>query len=142
MNQHLNSIQNPDEQVKLVTEVLLNVYSNFIPNKIKTVRPHPAPWITQPIKNFLRNKNRVYKSFIRKDQPGETFAGIQNMISGRSRMIEDAKQKYFLKVGNTLDSQETSAKTYWSLINTVINKAKIPVIPPLLENGLFVTDIT
>ena len=26
------------------------------------------------------------------------------------------------------------------LINTVLNKAKIPMIPPLLENGLFVTD--
>ena len=64
------------------------------------------------------------------------------MISDGSRMIEDEKQKYFLKVGNTLASQETSAKRYWSLINTVINKAKIPIILPLLENGLFVTDIT
>ena len=27
------------------------------------------------------------------------------------------------------------------MINTVINNAKIPIIPPLLENGLFVTDI-
>ena len=55
-------------------------------------------------------------------------------------MIEDAKQKYLLKVGNTLASQDTSAKKYWSLVNTVINKAKIPIIPPPLENGLFVTD--
>ena len=64
------------------------------------------------------------------------------MTSEGSRMIEDAKQKYLLKVGSTLASQGTSAKKYWSLINTVINKTKIPIIPPLLENGLFVTDIT
>ena len=30
----------------------------------------------------------------------------------------------------------------WSLINTVLNKAKVPIIPPLLENGLFMTDFT
>ena len=34
----------------------------------------------------------------------------------------------------------TSSKTYWTLINTVLNKIKIPMIPPILENGLFVTD--
>ena len=28
------------------------------------------------------------------------------------------------------------------MINTVLNKAKIPIIPPLLENGLFVTDFS
>ena len=32
--------------------------------------------------------------------------------------------------------------TYWTLINTILNKAKIPIIPPLLENGLFITDFT
>jgi len=139
-NKHLNSILNPNDQVKLLTDVLLNIYSNFIPNKDKTIRPHQAPWITQTIKNFLRNKNRVYKNFVRNGQPVEKLEGIQKIISEGSRMIEDAKQKYLLKVGNTLASQDTSAKKYWSLVNTVINKAKIPIIPPLFENGLFVTD--
>ena len=36
----------------------------------------------------------------------------------------------------------TSSKTYWTLINTVLNKVKIPIIQPLLENGWFVTDFT
>ena len=64
-NQHPNSIHNPEELVKLLTEVLFNIYSNFIPNEIKTARPHQGPCLTQPIKNFPRNKNRVYKNFIR-----------------------------------------------------------------------------
>ena len=42
----------------------------------------------------------------------------------------------------TLASPRNPCKTYWSLINTVLNKAKIPIIPPLLENGLFLTDFT
>ena len=64
------------------------------------------------------------------------------MISEGSRLTENAKRKYFLKAGKTLASPGASSKTYWSLINSVLNKAKIPIIPPLLENGLFVTDFT
>ncbi len=48
-------------------------------------------------------------------------------------MIEDAKDKYFTKIGRTLSNPETGKKLYWSLINKILNKAKIPIIPPLLD---------
>ena len=64
------------------------------------------------------------------------------MVSEGSKLIEDAKRNYFLKAGNTLANPGTARKTYWSLINTVLNKAKIPIIPPLLENDLFIIDFT
>ena len=140
--EHLDSTTCPNEQVKLLNEVLLNIYSNFIPNKVKTIRPRQAPWITQTVKNFLRKKSHAYKSFVRNGQPDDKLEGIQNMISEGSRMIEEAKWNYFLKAGKTLASPGTPSKTYWSLINTVLNKAKVPIIPPLLDNGLFVTDFT
>ena len=93
---HLNKIESPNVQVKLLNDVHLNIYSNFIPNQVKTIRPRQAPWITKTVKNFLRKKNHAYRNFVRR---------------GR-----------------------TSSKNY------VLNKVKIPIIPPLLENGLFVTD--
>ena len=58
------------------------------------------------------------------------------------RLIEEAKRNYFVKAGKTLASPVTSSKTYWTLISTVLKKVKIPMIPPLLENGLFVMDLT
>ena len=64
------------------------------------------------------------------------------MTSDGAKMIEDPKQNYLRKTGQTLANPGTSRKTYWSLINTLLNKAKIPIIPPLLENGLFITDFT
>ena len=48
----------------------------------------------------------------------------------------------FLRTARLWLPPGTSSKTYWALINTVLNKAKISIIPPLLENGLFVTDFT
>ena len=138
----LDNVTCPNEQVELLNEVLLNIYSNFIPNKVKTIRPRQAPWITQAIKNFLRKKNRAYNSFVRNGRPDDKLQGIQTMISEGARLIEEAKRNYFLKAGKTLASPATNSKTYWTLINTVLNKVKIPMIPPLLENGLFVTDLT
>ena len=79
---------------------------------------------------------------MRNGRPANKVEGIQKMISEGAKMIDDAKQNYLHNTGQTLANPGTSSKTYWSLINTVLNKAKIPIIPPLLENGLFVTDLT
>ena len=141
-HEHLGNLSDPNKEVELLNEVLLNIYSNFIPNKIKTIRPHQAPWITDKVKNFLRKKNRAYKSFVRNGQPNDKLEGIQKMISEGSKLIEEAKQNYFLKTGSTLANPRTPGKKYWSLINTILNKAKVPIIPPLLENGLFISDFS
>ena len=141
-HEHLDKLTCLNEQVKLLNEVLLNIFSNFIPNKVKTIRPRQAPWITPAVKNFLRKKNRAYKSFVKSGRPGDKLEGIQKMISEGAKLVEEAKQNYFRKAGETLANPGTSSKTYWTLINTVLNKVKIPMIPPLLENGLFVTDFT
>ena len=79
---------------------------------------------------------------MRKGQPDDKLEEMKNMTSKCSKMIEDAKRKYFLKAGKTLANPGTGRKTYWSLLNSVLNKAKIPIIPPLLENGIFVMDFT
>ena len=142
-HQHLEKITCPNDQVKILNEVLLNIHSNFIPNKVKTIRPRQAPWVTHTVKNFLRKKNHAYRSFGRSGRPDDKLEGIQKMITEGSRLMEDAlKRNYFLKAGNTLANPGTSNRTYYSLINTVLNKAKIPTLPPLLGNGLFVTDFT
>ena len=52
----LDEVSCPNQQVSMLNEVLLNIFSNFIPNKFMTVRPRQAPWITKAIKNFIRKK--------------------------------------------------------------------------------------
>ena len=46
------------------------------------------------------------------------------------------------KLDATLSIPETGIKTYRSFINRILNKAKAPIIPPLLENDIFVLDFT
>ena len=133
-------VTHPDKQVEVLNEVLLNICSNFIPNELKRIKPKQVPWITPNIKNFLRKKNRAFKSFIKKGQPEDMLAGLQDMIAQGSKLVENAKHKYFIKIGGKLSDPSTGAKNYWSLIKKITNKANIPEVPPLLENDIFVQD--
>ena len=121
---------------------MLNIFSNFIPNKIITVKPKQSPWITQTIKSFLRKMNLAYKNFVTNGQQENKLEEIKQMISRGSKLIEDVKQKYSISIGRTLSNPNTGRKTYWSLVNKLLNKTKIPIIPPLLENGIFVLDFS
>ena len=42
-HEQLGRITCPNEQVKLLNEVLLNIYSNFIPNQVKTIKTCQVP---------------------------------------------------------------------------------------------------
>ena len=97
-HEHLDNMTCPNEQVKLLNEVILNIYSNFIPNNVTTIRPRQAPWIRQAVENFLRKKNCAYRSFIRNGRPDDKLEGIQKMIAEGTRLIEVAKRDYFFKV--------------------------------------------
>ena len=77
---------------------------------------------------------------MRSGQPNDKREEIQKLISKGSKLIGDAKRYYFLTTGNTLANPGTSGKRYRFLIDTVLNKARIPIILPILETGLFVTD--
>ena len=90
-HEQLGKIICPNEQVKLLNEVLLNISSSFIPNQNKTINPRQAPWVTPAVKNFLRKKSHAYKTFIRNRQPEDKLEGIQNMMSQGAIMIEEAK---------------------------------------------------
>ena len=128
--------------MQLLNDGLLNIFSNFIPNKQITVRPWQAPWIAQSIKIVIRKKNRAYSTFVKTGQPEDRREGIENMVSQISNLIEDVKNNYFIKLGERLSNPITGIKSYWSLVNKVLNKAKIPLFPLLLENDVFAMDFT
>ena len=68
---------------------------------------------------------------MRNGRPEDKLEGIQNMVSEGAKMIEDAKQNYLRKTGQTLANPRTSSKAYCTLINTILNRAKNPIIPSL-----------
>ena len=55
-------------------------------------------------------------------------------------LIDDSKQKYFLRLTQHLNSIQKITKAYWAQLKNFLNNHKIPVIPLLFHNNKFVTD--
>ena len=65
---------------------------------------------------------------------------LLNQANEWTKLFIEAKQNYIAKLSSKLDSPDTAAKTYWSIINRILNRKKIPNIPPLLLNNKVVSD--
>ena len=61
--QHLSLNKDPNWQVKTLTDTVLNILTNFIPNETKRFVPRDPSWITRSLKNMLNRKNRLYKNY-------------------------------------------------------------------------------
>ena len=45
---------------------------------------------------------------------------------------------YLKNLGNKVNDPSTTQKSYWKIINRVINKCRAPNIPPILVNNIFI----
>ena len=61
----LNGNPETNWQGKTFTEILLNIMTNFIPNKSVTIKSKDPPWITKSIKTMLNKQTRLMKIFSR-----------------------------------------------------------------------------
>ena len=129
-----------NKQVEILTETLLNIFRNFIPNEVITCKSRDPPWMTKEIKKALRRKNRLYKKYISRGMKAEDKILLNEFTSSCFDLISTTKTSYFLNLGNKLNNTSTSPKVYWSILNRLMNKIKIPTIPPLLMNGKLETD--
>ena len=128
--QHLNINTDTNWQVKTFTEIFLNIMSNFIPNEIKTFVPRDPPWITKPLKTMLKRKNRLYKSYKRHGYKEEDKVRLDTFRIECQQAVERAKSSYLIKLGNKINDPNTSHKSYWKILNRVMNKCRSPKIPP------------
>ena len=136
--QHLSLNNNPNWQVKIFNDILLNIMSNFVPNETKRFVPRDPPWITRPLINMLNRKNRLYKSYKRHGYKEEDKVRLDTFRTECHQAVEDAKLSYLTNLGNKANDPSTSQKLYWKIINRVMNKCRALKIPPLLVNNVFI----
>ena len=113
--------------------------SNFIPNIIiKVVIPSDPPWINKTLKNMLNRQNRLFKNYKKHGYQLCDKIRVDTFRQECESEVLKAKEIYLEKLGNKLIDPTTSQKSYWKLINRVMNKCKAPKIPPLLVNNKFI----
>ena len=133
---------NPDInwQVKTFIDTFLNIMSNFIPNEVKRFVPRDPPWINKQLKTLLNRKNRLFKNYKKHGYQVEDKLRLDTFRNECQEAVEKAKTLYLKNFGNKLNDPNTTQKSYWKIINRVMNKCRAPKIPPLLVNNAFILD--
>ena len=133
--------KNVNEQVHLFNETILNIFRNFIPNKIKTFDDNDPPWLNEQMKNLIRLKNKMFQLYLQNGKKQNDYILLQNADHQLSDLLNRNKNKYYERLTAKLNNPRTSAKAYWTILKTFVNGKKTPSIPPLFSNGQFVTEV-
>ena len=66
---------------------------------------------------------------------------LETIANELNELISSTKALYYDNLAKKLNNPLLQTKTYWSILKTFYNDKKIPLIPPLLVDDKFVTDI-
>ena len=120
--------------------VVIEIIDRFIPNKMIKLHDKDSPLMTREIKTAIKRKHRIYNKYVKwRCKPNE-WEYVRLTRNETSKIIREGKENYFACLGRKLSDPSVRIKTYWSTLNKIVNKKKTTNIPPVLENGLFVTN--
>ena len=113
--------------------IIINNFTNYIPNKYITTDERHSSWMNETITNKIKLKKFLHKS--------NNFIEIQKLSTEISDMILKRKEKYY-HLPLKLNNPNTNVKIYWSILKSFYNDIRVPLIPPLLVNNKIVSDFT
>ena len=132
--------KNIHDQLKLFNETIVNIVSNYIPNKFITCNEKDLPWLNDHIKRLINLKNEIFKKYLKGGRPDSVYENLQTITWDLTEAVSSSKNVYYGRLANMLSDPNTSAKAYWSIIKTHFNGKKVPIISPILVNNKLVTN--
>ena len=85
------------QKVNLLNDIILNVFANFVPNKVITCDDRDPPGINNNIKNKIIWKNSMYKNYKRNDKKIEDYELLTKAVSKVSQLTEKIKDDYYYR---------------------------------------------
>ena len=95
---------------------------------------------SQSIINKIKSKHRAYHKFLSRGSRPEEKQHINRLRNETNRLIVNAKDDYFYNLGQKLSDPSLGPKSYWTVLNKILNKKKYTNIPPLLINDIFASN--
>ena len=124
------SNQSVDNQVQIFNSIILNICSNYIPNKMVVCDDSQPPWMNDHIRAKFEQKNIAYLKFVENGMKENHYQEFVLINHNLCNLIEQSKNDYYTNLGNKLSDNSCNGKKYWTLIKTLFNGKKIPEIPP------------
>ena len=87
-----------DEMSLVFIDMLLSIFSRYIPNKMITCNDKDAPWITSVVKSAIRRNSRVYREWVTRGSKPNDHNKVRE-VQNSNKIIREAKRSYFEKLG-------------------------------------------
>ena len=97
--------------------------------------------MSETIELKIKAKDIMYKKYIQNGRFESDFVLLETLITELNELVSTTKALYYENLGKNLNNPLLQTKTYWSILKTFYNGKKIPLIPPLLIDDKFVTDM-
>ena len=104
---------------------MINVFSNYIPNKWITIDDKDPPWMNDEIRNKMNYRNNFYQQLKKYRLNLTNFDVMNELTSELSSIISQRKNEYYSRLAKKLNDPQTNAKTYWSILKTFFNGRKM-----------------
>ena len=116
-----------DEMALVFTDTVLEIFSKNIPNKTVKFHDKDAAWITPQVKSAIKRNSRVYCKWNKRGRKPEERASVIEVQKQTDKLIKQAKNSYYEKLGNLLSDPTTGEKHFWTAFKRLSNKKKQPI---------------
>ena len=122
-----------------ITEHILEISKQCIPNRIIKIKPSDPPWITTAIKRLIRKRKRLFRKAKNTDDLviWRKFRRCRNDVINQIRV---SKQSYIDKMTEKLKSDKLTSKDWWRTLKYFISPNKASGIPSIQVNNSIITD--
>ena len=128
-----------DDMVSILTDKLLSIMSDNVPNKVVTVHDKDAPWVTSEVKSAIKRNRRVFDRWKGRGRPEGGRALVREVQIETNSIVDSAKEPYIKNLSDKLCNPRSSNNVFWSAFKRLLNNKNLTNIPPLLENNAFIT---
>ena len=125
---------NLDTYATNISNSVLAMASECIPNKHITVKPSDPPWITSFLKRQIRKRRRAYRK-AKKTNQLHHWAKFKRLRNEIITLTRQCKQQHNDKITTKLKSENLSQKDWWATLKSFISPQTNTTIPPLESNG-------
>ena len=133
--------RNINAQVTALNGTNLDVLRNYVRNKYITIDDNDPVCMNEIIKSKIKTKILLFKQYIQNGRFEGDFVFLVTLKTTINELISSTENLYYENLAKNLNNPLLQAKTYCSILKTFYNEKKIPIIPPLLIDNNFVTDI-
>ena len=134
-----NVFNDIDDIVTYWSSLLMQTAAEFIQNTTVTVRAREKPWVNGDLKRLIRRRNVLWRRSrrSRSDAHFNTFKIVRNQMVALNRTL---RLNYYTSLGEELSSSDMHNSKWWKIVRQVTSDKVCTSKPPLIENGVSLTD--